>query len=206
MAGYWNPDLFLTCELTRACDFPIPQNLTYRRENRRQLCYGALDNDDDIVALDKIYPTSTAAYAACAFKGGNDFTQLADRAPGEADSGAIFPAVDIFVIHAPATMASGRKAMAYIAAYMQERYAAGGEWIVVGDFNVGPGYLTASGIPGIGNLIKRSGVATHRSRRSRSGTELDYALTSIAGLTVRAMRYTRWRNLSDHGPILLEWA
>ena len=113
--------------------------------------------------------------------------------------------VDVFVIHAPASMASGRKAMAYMAAYMQQRYAAAGQWIVVGDFNVGPGYLGSSGIPGLAALIKRSGVATHRNRRSRNGTELDYALTNIPGLTVRAMRYTRWRNFSDHGPILLEW-
>jgi hypothetical protein len=203
LAAQWNPDLFLTCELTRACTFPIPQNLTYRRANVRQLCYGALDADEESVELRRDEPDLTDDYRACAFKGGTDFTRLASRALGFAEPVVRLGNVDVYVIHAPASMGSARKVMAYIASGIRHRYQAGGNWIVVGDFNLRPGILRAVNIPNIANLIKSSGQSTHYYRRRGTYSELDYALSNIAGLRVRALRHTRWRGLSDHGPILL---
>ena len=204
LTSYWQPNLLLTCELTTQCKIPLAQNLTYRKENTYQLCYGAQTAAGDVV-LTHVTPGVTDDYKVCAFKGGNDFTQLADRALGYYKLTLGGADVHVYVIHAPS--GSGVKAMAYIAAGVREHHAiTGGNWIVVGDFNVPPDELKKVAVPKIADLIRNSGVATHYSRQHKTSSELDYALTNIADLKVRSMRHNRWQDLSDHSPILVEWA
>jgi hypothetical protein len=205
LTSYWDPDLVLTCELTTRCAYPRAQNLTYRLENPRQLCYGALDDNDAEVTLDIDTPDLTADYRAAGFKGGTNFGKLADRALGLSDPVAGIPNVKVFVIHAPAGSSSAKKVMAYVASGLNQRYGAGQEWIVVGDFNVTPPVLGAVPVPHVRSLIKRSLSPTHYYARTRKSSELDYALSNIPDLTVRTMRRTRWGNFSDHAPILLEF-
>lgn len=206
VAGHWKPDLFLTCELTTASTVPTAQNLTYRAENARQLCYGAQNATPADVKLTHVTPNAVQDYVNCGYKGGNDFTRLADRAVGQSAAVAAIGAVDVYVIHAPAGRSSATKAMAFLASSLQAHYAGTAtQWIVVGDFNVEPAALAATAIPNIAGMIKNSGNPTHYYKRTKRYSELDYALTNIAGLKVRTLRYNIWRLISDHGPILLEF-
>lgn len=208
LATYWDPDLMLMCELTTRCVYPRARNLTYRRVGSRQLCYGALDDNDTDVRLTADLPPLAPAYSAAGYRGGNNFKNLVNRALGRAALMATLGNVRVFVIHAPAAAASAARAMAYVAAGIDQRYAGSGlQWIVVGDFNVKPQVLGAQPLVGlnINNLISRPYTPTHYYRPTRKFSEIDYALTNIRGLTVRSMRLTRWWGLSDHSPILLEF-
>jgi hypothetical protein len=197
MMKYWVADLYVLCELTTGCVAPPPQNLTYRKQAATQLCYGSWDANGN-VNLTAATPTATQGYSNSGIKGGNDFTQLADRALAYAGNVGGVPA---YAIHAPA--GSGYKAMAFIAAYMNNHYG-NNPWIVFGDFNVQPAKLATAPIGiQVGDLIRNSGKTTHVSSKGKE-TELDYALCNFPA-TVKAMRWTRWGEYSDHSPILIEF-
>jgi hypothetical protein len=199
LATFWKPDLNLYCELTTGSTVPAAQNMTYRKESASQLCYGAVTGAGAHVGLTKYTPLVDAGYKNAGYKGGNDFTQLADRAVAFAGN---IGGADIYVIHAPA--ATGIKAMAFIAASMNAHYG-GTAWLVVGDFNVIPSVLGAAPVGiDVSSLVRNSGLPTKYYEATKKWSEYDYALANFP-VAVKAMRATRWTDYSDHGPILLEY-
>ena len=188
------------CELTTQCDFPTPVNLTYRRQNAHQLCYGCLDNhrQDASYALQHYDPVTTPAYQAANFTGGNNFNALADRAVAYAGT---VGNVRIYILHAPAGQNSARKAVAFVACHLNAVYGGATCWLLLGDLNVEPVLLAAArvGIQ-LGDLIVPPDQPTLRLKK------YDYALCNFkAGVTVTVLRRSRRLHGSDHAPIVVEW-
>jgi endonuclease/exonuclease/phosphatase (EEP) superfamily protein YafD len=197
---YWKADLYVLCELMTTSTVPPAQNLTYRKEDAHQLCYAAWDSAGTLINLTPVTPTTTNDYKTAKYKGGNDFKGLADRAL--AYVGRRY-GIEIFAIHAPAFGTAGLKAMAFIATYMNDNYK-DNPWIVFGDFNCEPDTLAQAptGI-NLGDLIRKSGLMTHLSSNGAE-SELDYAICNFPA-KVTGMRSTRWKDYSDHSPILIEF-
>ena len=195
------PDVQLYCELTTASEFPLQQNLTYRRQAVRQLCYAALDKEADIT-LTRVTPTATAAYRNAGFAGGNNFTKLASRALAYVD---VFDGVSVYLFHAPASNDRAQMVMSFIATALDEHPD---PWLVLGDFNIEPAELknvSARGID-IDPLIHNSGNATFARDAKRK--EYDYALASRGmNVTVKSDPDCSWftNKISDHGWISVEF-
>jgi hypothetical protein len=195
------PDYALFCELTTASTVPQAQNLTYRKETGSQLCYGCLDSAGKDVALSVSELLVTDEYKHANFKGGNDFSNLANRALGYLNK---VGGVHVYVIHAPSGGYGrpGRKAMSFIGCFLN-KYFGKTPWLVIGDFNVEPDMLSASPV-GIqmGDLIKAPSEPTYIGP-SRD-TFFDYALANFPVNVARVRTSKRFHN-SDHYPIVAEW-
>ena len=183
-------DLNLYCELTTLCTIPIAQNLTYRKENASQLCYGAVDVKGVHVKLTTKTPLATNGYRNAGFKGGNDFSQLAVRALAYAGK---IGGAHVFTIHANSSN-KAIKVMSFIASSLNAEFAQT-PWIAVGDFNVEPQVLAGApvGIK-VGDLIRKSGLPTHFTASTGVTSEIDYALTNIPnpeGYNTRRQRLGR---------------
>lgn len=201
LAANWKkPDAHSYCELLTSCDWPPPQNMTYRKENDHQLCYGALKQNGASFLLGKVTPEATDGYRDAGYKGGNDFTQLADRALAKVGK---IGGAQVYVIHAPASN-NAVKVMSFIAASLNATHGTDA-WLVVGDFNVEPEVLAEQN-PGIeiNDLIRASGSNTHYSKANNSWKELDYALANFP-VKVWAANPSGWYPHSDHSPILLQF-
>lgn len=204
-----NANLYLFCELTRHCDFPAAQNLTYRKESDKQLCYGCLDAASQPVGLDEVTPLTTDAYKQAGYKGGNNFMDMTDRAVGHAGKVA---GVDIYVIHAKAKSSEAVKIMSFLACYLDDLHKAA-PWLVIGDFNVIPEKLRNSRVGiNVSDLMRYTRVSepTFIGKPSALGRSvgrkrLDYALTNIADARVNRIRCSPRLHNSDHLPIVAEW-
>ncbi|MGJ4788452.1 endonuclease/exonuclease/phosphatase family protein [Leptospira koniambonensis] len=195
------PDIVFLCELSTKATFPDPQNLTYRKESAYQLCYGCYKNSDKSKGiLQKYTPIATDGYKSAGYKGGNDFTDLADRAV------AYYGIVDkahLYTFHAPSRHDDVR-AMAFLAASLNKLHSRA-PWVLIGDFNIDPNLLAKAPVGiNLADLILHTREATHER-----GGILDYVLTNIdkesIKLEVRG-RFTReLEGLTDHIPILVEW-
>jgi hypothetical protein len=199
-----DPDCALFCELTTTSTYPQYQNLTYRKENPHQLCYGALVPKGDGTLQDFIFPGifpayATDAYKAAGFKGGNDFTQLSDRAI--ASMGQIGPAkVNAYVFHAPG--GAGQKAVAFAACSLNDHHKAK-PWILLGDLNVEPSKLLASGVGiNLGDLVRPTAEPTYLGKKRDKF--YDYALSNFPVKVARLRKDPRFHG-SDHYPIVIEW-
>jgi endonuclease/exonuclease/phosphatase family metal-dependent hydrolase len=205
-----NADLSLFCELTRQCGFPASQNLTYRKEDERQLCYGCLDAASKTVELDEVTPLVTDAYTQAGYKGGTNFRELTDRAVGHAKK---VDGVEIYVIHAKAQSSEAEKIMAFLACYLDDLYKTTTPWLVIGDFNVIPEKLKRSRVGiNLNDLMRYTRVSepTYIGKlselgRSRVRKRLDYALTNITDARVSRIRCSPRLHNSDHFPIVAEW-
>jgi hypothetical protein len=197
------PDYALFCELTTKSTVPQAQNLTYRKENPSQLCYGCLDSAGNNVALTISDLQVTDEYKKAKFKGGNDFSKLADRALGYMNRvGGVY----VYVIHAPAGSDGrpGRKAMSFIGCFLN-KYFGKTPWLVIGDFNVEPDMLSESPV-GIqmGDLIKAPSEPTYIGP-SRNAY-FDYVLCNFKdSVSVARVRTSMRLHNSDHYPIIAEW-
>ncbi|MFC7545832.1 hypothetical protein [Plantactinospora sp. GCM10030261] len=187
--------LYVFCELTPECVAPSPQQYVYRRRNGRQLCYGVIGRNLQNPPCVRYTPAPTACYSNAGFKGGNDFTNLADRAPGHT---VLTDGTPLYYLHAPASTNTAIRAMTFMACDLIARHGAA-PWLMVGDFNVEPDRLRARAPQPIGRLIKKTGLPTHLGRHPR---ELDYVLSNI-----RDVEITHWSGLgvSDHKPILVTY-
>jgi endonuclease/exonuclease/phosphatase family metal-dependent hydrolase len=202
-------DLYLFCELTKKCDFPMSQNLTYRKEDERQLCYGCLDAASKTKELEEVTPLVTDAYKEAGYKGGNDFRELTDRAV--ADAGKV-AGVQIYVIHAKAKSSEAQKIMAFLACYLDDLHKTN-PWLVIGDFNVIPEKLRASQVGvNLSDLMRHTRVSEPTfigkpslKGRSTARKRLDYALTNVTDARVNRIRCSPRLHNSDHFPIVAEW-
>jgi hypothetical protein len=190
IAGQCDYDIMLMCELTTPCTNPPALQYVYRKKNAHQLCYG-IESGPLQINTQTYTPHSTPCYTQAKFKGGNDFTKLAQRAPGW----FTFENITIYFFHAPANH-KAVKTIAYLACDLNHRHGAD-PWILVGDFNVEPDVLGKSntGIV-LGDLIRDPDRATHNSDK-----KLDYALSNIRDLKVTTLD---GNGFSDHHPILIE--
>lgn len=195
------PDYAIFCELLQNIDFPTPYNLTYRRENPRQLCYGCIDTNGNSYQLKSYTPSATDDYKKAGFKGGNDFKQLADR------SVAYFAkvgGVDVYAIHAPAGKGSAQKAMSFVACDLNQSFV-NKPWLLLGDFNVEPNILASSKVG-----IDLSSITAAPNEPTKIGKRrdrtLDYVLCNFVGsVSVSRVRCSPRTVGSDHYPILVEW-
>jgi len=207
-AGKAHADITLFCELTSKCDWPPPQNLTYRLKRPRpatagdfQLRYGALEANGTNIALSEIdpMPEATDEYIRAAYKGGNNFRRLTDRVPAFVGNHG---GLDLYVWHARAGEGSAKKAVAFLAYWLHSYYEEermGSSWMVVGDLNVQPTKLGAAH-PDLAWLIETDGLPT------RGLKCLDYALTNAEGVRTTRLRITnRPMPSSDHMPIIVDW-
>ncbi len=198
-------DYTLFCELTTKCVFPAFTNLTYRKESGAQLCYGCLDSDYDNIILTKYTPDATQAFSDAGFKGGNDFTELADRAVGYIGK---VNGVAVYVLHAP----SGNKgrpaarALSFLACDLNAKYKAN-PWMVIGDLNVEPAnLLTYSRTVGIaiGDLILTQAEPTYIGKKTNK--LYDYALCNfVASAKIARIKCSPRSHGSDHYPIVVEF-
>lgn len=202
----WKADLMFFSELTPQSVWPPAQNLTYRRANSHQLCYGCLDNTWTSQPLVRDTPTTTADYeAATSFKGPRDFTELADRALayfGTVNSGG--QQVHIYVLHAPAGKGSAKKAVAFAACYLNQHHG-NTPWLMIGDLNVEPDDLASApvGIQ-LGDLILAPSEPT-KVGRTRDKT-YDYVLCNFKDhAKIRTVRTSSRFHGSDHYPVCVEW-
>lgn len=196
-------DLNLYCELTTLCLIPQAQNLTYRRPNRWQLCYGARDNNGLDVPLTRYLPGAGAGYVNTGFAGGNYFVALANRAVAYAGN---YGGVDVFLFHAPAQAFAATRAMAFVASSLDAQMTYP-HWLLIGDFNVTPFALGPTNIGfQVAQLIRNQNVDTYYNPQTGIGSELDYALTNRADVGFgRPMRRLRWMHFSDHAPIFIRY-
>ena len=198
------PDLALFCELLAgATDIPA-QNVSYRKENPYQLCYGAMDGAGNSVDLVRYAPDANDDYKAAGFSGGNNFKQLCDRAPAHVGK---FAGVDLYVIHAPANHEAALKVMSFLVAGLVKHHGAN-PWMVIGDLNVPPEVLQDSPVkPGgndMGDYILESGARTHWSKRT--DRTLDYAVCNFVDQAeIASIWVSPRRNPSDHIPIVVTW-
>lgn len=197
----WKADVTLVCELSTKATFPPATNLTYRKQNAHQLCYAAWNNAGAALPLTKVTPQSTPEYKSAKQKGGNSFSQLASRALAFA---GLVDDVNLYTIHAPASHMA-KKVMAFVGCYLDSHWGSNGLWLVVGDFNVTPEELIAVNTQiDLLSLIRRSKRFTHKSRKTNTVKELDYALANFP-CTVKRRPVDTWFDHSDHSPILVEW-
>lgn len=189
-----SPDLTLLCEVATTSMYA--QNLTYRKKNSAQLCYGCLDADGNTKILQQAVIEATDEYREAGYKGGSTFSKLVDRAVGWVPSAnpAVFP--HVYVIHAPASN-NAVKAMSFIACALNEEHGSAALWLLVGDFNVEPDVLAEAPVGiNMNDLIESSGRATHDG-----GKELDYCLSNFPVTVAR----TTTKFPSDHYAIRIDW-
>jgi hypothetical protein len=194
------PDYALFCELVTTSTFPAPVNLTYRLQNPYQLCYGCLDSAGNNFGLTRSVPTVTDVYKEANFKGGNDFTQLADRALGYV---GIVGGAHLYVLHAPSGGGSARKAVSFAACYLDETWGNTAKWVMIGDLNVEPSPLALSpvGIE-LGGLIMDPEVTTYIG--PTKDKTFDYAMANF-DVSVGRARVSPRSHGSDHYPVYAEW-
>jgi hypothetical protein len=206
------PGRMFCCELLAGSTDLRAQNLTYRKKNAYQLCYGAQLEDGTNIQLQLYVPQASQAYRDAGYKGGNDFTQLCDRAVGYAGRA---DGVELFIFHAPASN-NAVKTVSFLVSHLVERYGgpvsqnpAAQRWMVLGDFNVTPDKLKKSKVPlPWDEYILAGAVPTHPSR-TRDST-LDYALcnyvNTIPRPTIVPVRISPRLNPSDHRPFQVTFA
>ncbi len=188
-------ELSLFCEVMHNCGRPKAQNINYREKNAHQLCYGALDADGVTdVPLEAFDPAVTQDYKDAGFKGGSKFSNIVNRGVGMVKKK---DGVHVYMIHAPAD-GDAKKAVSFVACALNETYQ-DKPWLLIGDLNVEPKELAACkvGIELV-DLIKDPGEPTHEN-----GKTLDYALSNIGSVRVKALRKSSRLHGSDHGPILV---
>ncbi|MGJ4788451.1 hypothetical protein [Leptospira koniambonensis] len=199
----YKPDLHILCELTTSATAFTPQNLNYRRPNDFQLCYSYYDaRVGKSINLIKIVPESTDDYKEALFKGGNDFTRIADRALAYAGR---VGGVHLYALHAPAS-GNALKAASFVACHLNESHQED-PWILIGDLNVTPDTLKESKVGiDLNSLILDPGIPTHIK-----GKTLDYALSNIDIRKDKDKRSIQIgvgdlnKDASDHAPIILTW-
>ncbi|GLV54046.1 hypothetical protein KDH_08950 [Dictyobacter sp. S3.2.2.5] len=153
---------------------------------------------------DYFIPEKTDTYKQAGFKGGNDFTNLADRALGFVGN---VGGVDVFVLHAPSggqKNGPAAKAVSFLACSLNEEYGAN-PWLVVGDLNVEPFDLIQArvGINLVG-LIKAPSDPTYIGRKKDK--KYDYVLSNVtSGVFVDRIRSSPRGHGSDHYPIIVEY-
>lgn len=199
-----NCDVMLFCELLAGAGWPPGQNITYRKTNPYQLCYGAMDDDSDSIDLGRFTPVSTPEYRAAGFPGGNNFTQLCDRAVAYV---GVWGGAHMYLMHAPANHASALRVLSFLVCDLVARHGIY-RWIVIGDLNVPPDVLQASpAMPGgrpMGEFILESGVRTHWSRRT--DRTLDYTLCNFGDHAwIDSIWISPRRNPSDHIPVVITY-
>lgn len=204
------------CELLAGSTDIVAQNLTYRKKNAYQLCYGAQLEDGTNIPLELYLPTRTPAYAAAGEKGGNDFRQLCDRAVGRVPG--LVDGVVMYIFHAPASN-NARKAVSFLVCDLVAKH--GGlvsqnptaqRWMVLGDFNITPEKLKKSRVGltsgTIGDYILAGTVPTHPGW-TRDNT-LDYALCNyidtVPAPVITPVRLSPRLNPSDHRPFTVTYA
>lgn len=195
------PDFTLLCELVSTCTYPPATNLSYRKPNAYQLCYGCIDSKGDFIEITRELPLVTDEYRQAGFKGQNDFSQLADRALGYV--GQLEDGTHVYMLHAPAGSSSAKKAVSFVACWLHSLYGANERWILIGDLNVEPDALEASNV-GImlEDYIIEPAEPTYIGRNKDK--TLDYALANFEATVVRARVSPRFHG-SDHYPIIVEW-
>lgn len=202
----FNPpaDYIFLCELLQGATFPTPQNLTYRKENPYQLCYGCLDVNFADVVLNTYTPASTVAYQNVGFKDGNNFANLVDRALGFTliKYGAQF--LHTFVFHAPACKDSATKALFFLVCDLHEKLKGDIPWMVIGDLNVEPGDLVKLGLPF--HLSDYIVAPAHPTKIGKTRDKVyDYVLCNFkANVRVQTIVCSPRHLGSDHYPILVE--
>ncbi len=186
------PDLILLCELTTASGTPQAQNITYRRQNPFQLCYGAVDSGGGNIGLTRVNPPAGPGYAG-QFAGGNDFSDLVDRALAYVGFNNNY---HIYVFHAPANQFEAKRAATFLT-YALNAHHAGANWLVIGDQNIEPADLP----PFVNNHAYQPDTATFISGMPKM---YDYILTNnYAGFNLRTV--VPGGAGSDHLPIVLNF-
>ncbi len=188
--------LGIFCELTTTAEDVLdPQNQSYRKANRFQLCYGLYNYvTKKNLKLEKVVPACTDEYREAGYKGGNDFKRLADRALVSAGK---WDGVSLYAIHAPASN-NAVKVMSFIACHLNEFHGAN-PWVLIGDFNVTPEDLEKSKVAiDLSELMLIPPKGTHLK-----GKILDYVLTNKDNIVIGVADLKK--DLSDHAPIWVEW-
>ncbi len=201
--GELKPDLVILCELMRTCKFPTPVNLTYRKENPHQLCYGVYDpaTGIDLVGVKAYSPVDADVddYKDAGFKGGSNFKRLTDRAA--ADIGT-WNGIRIFAFHAPG--GAGLRSVSFLGCDLNKIKT---PWMLIGDLNVEPDILGAAQVGiRLSDLIKDPGENTHKDPATLKENKYDYCLTNVKVDIEVKSRFTRSTLLiSDHLPIIVAW-
>ncbi len=198
------PDLVILCELMQTCKYPTPINLTYRKENPHQLCYGVYDpaTGKDYAGVKAYSPVDADVddYKGAGFKGGTNFKQLTDRAA--ADIG-VWNKIHLFAFHAPG--GAGLHSVSFLACDLNKIKT---PWMLIGDLNVEPDNLKKAklGIV-VSDLILDPGKVTHMNPATKKDNVYDYALTNVQGVSIEVKsRFTRSTlAISDHLPIIVAW-
>lgn len=194
--GLDTPEVSLLCELTTQCVDPLPLNYTYRAVTNGQLCYSvvagtAAPNPPGIFTPGP----ATACYQQARFKGGDNFTRLTNRAPGL----TVIAGVPVYFFHAPASKSRAKKAVSYLACFLNETHG-NNPWILVGDLNIEPGDLEKAPVGiNLADLIKEPDAPTFAVGLA-GAKKYDYALSNIADLEVTVLNGSGY---SDHEPILV---
>jgi hypothetical protein len=194
------PDYTIFCELVTTSTYPPAINLSHRMTNPYQLCYGCMDAAGTFGTITRADPLPTDEYMEAGFKGGNDFSELADRALGYVGE---LGGAHVYVLHAPSGSGSAQKAVSFVACWLHGQYGADTPWILIGDLNVEPEKLEASGVGiELEDYIIDPGVPTYIGRKKDK--KFDYALANFDAAVGRARVSPRFHG-SDHYPIYVQW-
>ena len=126
------PDCIIFCELVGSAiggdanGFNVtPQNITYRKKNAHQLCYGCLAQDRHNLTLERPSPPEVRpGYRtwAASLKGGTDFTDMTNRAVAALPAGDVDGVtVYVYAFHAPANTLSAARALSTSGKMMKTR-------------------------------------------------------------------------------------
>ena len=200
---------------TGSFDFSA-QNITNRKANPAQLCFGAINGDGNEVKLTPHVPQSTAMYTALNFGGSNLWRNLADRGIGHyrddvVQNNTTLFTVDNFFFHAPSGGSKGAKpskaarAISFLLSDLVEHGKTNGfnYWIVLGDMNVSPDQFDAWTNKVFAAYMVRSGQVSFFNRKTSS--ELDYGFTNIEGAWLDTYRRSTRATNGDHHPVSLSF-